>query len=1025
MAHRPVERDPLDVDELAPLLLHAWWSHSPPVGLVLAVEDGSLVSRAARSDRLHPFASDPSRWAPLLRIDDVAARRVAAAVLLPASNDLPIPPPDLFGNGAAIRRLEVTERTLAMFDLPAIVLEPSDAFGILLGLRDSEEISITLADSARFFCDLATAVLSSASRGAFLPCVELSSSTELFARWRPFGEWFDVWVASATNHAPPALGALYDLRRGGGTHRIDSKDSTRIDSLSSVVRSAFEHLLDAHVRACAARSLPAFEPDSLHGALFAALVDDRATLSIRPARVAELRRRLDRWLPDTGVGDWGLCLRIDSPLTVHCWPVTASLRSRRRQSLIVDANAIWKAGRTIEIAGERLEEPAEVLLAELARVRHLSPVIDSLLAQEQPNTVHLDLERLGRLLVDDGARLSRAQVSVLRPSELEAGDLALRLDARLSDPFRASSPRGSFVEVDWRIVLDEIELSESELATLASSLQPIVAMRGRYIELRPGEADGLLESLRSAPRRLSVVDLLRLAAGVPTGVAPPGSTASNAAVLRERLRVGVSSEPPPLAGFVGTLRPHQESARGWLARLESSGLGGVLADDMGLGKTATVLSHISTHALRSAALGPTLIVVPTSLLHTWRTESKRFTPSLRVISHHGSRRFEEGRLAERITHSDIVITTYPLITRDLDEFLRCRFSRIIFDEAHILKNPASRLRQAATRLPAPVRFALSGTPLQNHLGELWSIMDLVNPGILGDPRWFTDRFDDVDRDSLEKLNEIIGPFMLRRVKSDPLIAPELPAKQQLTLECYLTGEQAMLYRAVLDQLREEIAVVDPSERAALGLRAITHLIEICDHPALFLGEDVPVLKRSGKVDRLVDVVDGIVAGGGRVLIFTRFVAMGGLIVRVLEQSLRTPIPFFYGGLSVSARDQMVASFQDSSRGSPVMVVSLHAGGTGLTLTAATHVIHLDRWWNPAMQDQATDRVHRIGQESEVTVITLLCPGTLEDRITAILDAKRDLQASVIGDGHSLLAALDPAALLAAVALSDDVIEEES
>ncbi|HSK60377.1 MAG TPA: DEAD/DEAH box helicase, partial [Actinomycetospora sp.] len=453
----------------------------------------------------------------------------------------------------------------------------------------------------------------------------------------------------------------------------------------------------------------------------------------------------------------------------------------------------------------------------------------------------------------------------------------------------------------------------------------------------------------------------------------------------------------------------------WLAFLARLGLGGVLADDMGLGTTLQVLA-LEAHERDGAAdrPGPTLLVCPTSVVSTWRREAERFVPGLRVAVHHGAGRTDPGEAAAGgFDGADLVVTSYGTLVRDSDALSGLAWHRVVLDEAQMVKNNRSRGAKAVRRLDAEQRLALTGTPVENRLAELWSIMDAFNPGLLGTASAFRERYAvPVERhgraDVAEDLRRRTRPFLLRRLKTDPTVVDDLPEKIETVERCGLTTEQASLYRVVVDQVLEKIDDVAPGiERRGRVLAAMTRLKQVCNHPALLLGDGSPVGRRSGKIARLEEILAEVLAAGERALLFTQFAAFGDMLAPHLAARFDTEVAWLHGGVSRRARDTMVERFQRGGRegsggGPSLFLLSLRAGGTGITLTAAQHVVHLDRWWNPAVEDQATDRAFRIGQKRTVGVRKLVCAGTLEERIDDLIAGKRALADLAVRDGEDWL-----------------------
>jgi non-specific serine/threonine protein kinase len=416
-----------------------------------------------------------------------------------------------------------------------------------------------------------------------------------------------------------------------------------------------------------------------------------------------------------------------------------------------------------------------------------------------------------------------------------------------------------------------------------------------------------------------------------------------------------------------------------------------------------------------------------SVVGNWQREAARFAPGLRVHVHHGGERLGGRALRRAVRDSDLVVTTYALAARDREELDAVEWGRVVLDEAQNIKNSAAKQTQAVRSLRAPRRIALTGTPVENRLAELWSILEFLNPGLLGSGAEFRrsfavpiERFRDADRAA--QLRRLTGPFILRRLKTDRSIIRDLPAKNEMKVFCNLTREQATLYQAVVDEMMQRVEASAGIERRGLVLTTLLRLKQVCNHPAQLLKDGSAVPGRSGKLLRLEETLEEVLEVGDRALVFTQFAEMGHMLRGHLEERFGREVPFLYGGTSKTARDALVERFQ-APDGPPVLLVSLKAGGTGLNLTAANHVIHFDRWWNPAVEDQATDRAFRIGQRRDVQVRKLVCAGTLEERIDAMIEEKKALAESVLGAGEAWLTELSTAELRRVIALAADAVAE--
>ena len=591
----------------------------------------------------------------------------------------------------------------------------------------------------------------------------------------------------------------------------------------------------------------------------------------------------------------------------------------------------------------------------------------------------------------------------------------------------------SLVSVDWQIALGGEAVSLEELEKLGASGEKLVRFRDRWIEFDGRQVD---EALRLWRRRKtetrSAGDIVRMMIGVNPeahGLRVGGVSAQGwirNLVGRMRGETAIEELEPP-QGFHGELRPYQRHGFAWLAFLRGWGLGACLADDMGLGKTIQALALLAREQERGEKR-PVLLVCPSSVIGNWQREAARFTPGLRVLRHHGPDRLTGDAFATEANRHALVVTNYALLPRDYATLRRVTWAGVILDEAQNIKNPDTRQSQAVRALVADYRLALTGTPVENHVGDLWSIMDFLNPGLLGTRTTFRDRFlrpiqSGIDPAARERLRRATGPFVLRRLKTDRTVIADLPEKIEGRVYCPLTREQATLYAAVLYELEAALDGVRGIARRGLVLATLTRLKQICNHPANYLGGESELGGRSGKLDRLGEMLEEVVAGGERALVFTQFARMGALLQRHIGQLFGVEPLFLHGGVPLHERDRMVAAFQ-AADGPPVFVLSLRAGGTGINLARANHVFHFDRWWNPAVENQATDRAFRIGQTRNVMVHKFICAGTLEDRIDAMIAAKSSLAEAVVGSGESWLTELSDEELKDALALAPGTVVED-
>jgi SNF2 family DNA or RNA helicase len=731
------------------------------------------------------------------------------------------------------------------------------------------------------------------------------------------------------------------------------------------------------------------------------------------------------------------------------WRVEFALQSTDDPSLLLSATDVWSGATAGGWAAAGIRHPEEDLLAGLGGAARLFPELDEGLRAAAPAEVTLDTAGAFRFLKETGPLLSGAGFGVLLPdwaSAARRSRLGLKMTARTRSSSGASVTESKFglgdlVDFRYELAIGDQALDPEELEELARLKVPLVRLRGQWVEFDDRHMQAALKYLeRSQTGTMTAADALAvglrgpelLGAGDDIPVTEVDADGWLGDLLSGQADRRLAPVPTP-ASFRGELRPYQERGLAWLSFLGDLGLGGILADDMGLGKTVTFLSLMSQereHNCRGAAdpLAPTLLVCPMSLVGNWEREAARFTPDLSVHVHHGADRLSGEELVGALKAADLVITTYGLVARDQGALSQVQWARVVCDEAQNIKNAATRQARAVRALPARSRIALTGTPVENRLTELWSIMEFARPGLLGPAERFRTRYAvpierNGDEEATERLKRLTGPFILRRLKTDKTIISDLPDKLEMKIWCNLTPEQASLYQATVTDMMARIEAADEGiERRGLVLATMAKLKQVCNHPAHLLGDGSRLDGRSGKLARLEEICDEIIAEGDKALCFTQYAEFGAMLQPYLAGRLGCPVHYLHGGTPKKQRDALVARFQDAAEPS-LFLLSLKAGGTGLNLTAASHVIHVDRWWNPAVEDQATDRAFRIGQRKDVQVRKFVCVGTLEERIDSMIEEKKALAERIVGTGEGWLTELSTADLRDVIALSPEAVSE--
>ncbi len=560
----------------------------------------------------------------------------------------------------------------------------------------------------------------------------------------------------------------------------------------------------------------------------------------------------------------------------------------------------------------------------------------------------------------------------------------------------------ALVQFDWQVSIGNEVLSQEEFEQLAKNFEGIVRLRDGFVWLRASDTERLLDRLSRPPRPSAPVMVQSILSESWQGA--PLRLSEEVSAFRQNL----IKEPAPvqgaLDGLQATLRPYQEVGFSWLLRNAHAGLGSLLADDMGLGKTLQTIALLEHYrATVGWTESPALIILPTSLITNWRRELTRFAPELKVAIYHGA-----SRKVRDFEGADVVLTSYGTARSDTETLLAISWGALIIDEAQQIKNPNAAQTEAIKQLEAPVRIALSGTPVENRLSEYWSVLDFANPGYLGPLEQFEAIYakpieQDRDQGQLLAFKQITAPFILRRLKTDKSVIKDLPEKITQVEYCALSNEQAALYQQVVDTQMQELAAAETHEKRGRILKFMTAVKQVCNHPHHYLKRGTKALEASGKARRMIELVEAALEVGERILIFTQYREMGELLAEMLEGRLGWKPPFLHGGLLRAERDDMVNGMQND--GPPILILSIKAGGTGLNLTAANHVIHYDLWWNPAVESQATDRAYRIGQQRNVQVHRLICTGTFEERIDMMLAQKRELADMTVGEGGAWLGAV--------------------
>ena len=884
----------------------------------------------------------------------------------------------------------------------------------------AESADAKIAHTTRFWGAAFRFVAALAARDRFLPSVSAKGAS-FHARWRPVLAAPDRHTLRelASTMPPPARAITFDTKRSGKPPEDDPAQLLAsfvewiVDALpraanrSGRLRTAPRAVNDANIATVWMSCLSSFEPQ---------MSGDRELLSRFLDRVDHWQRPVMR----EAAFPWLLSFQLREPgddAPDGAWRVQHLLQP-------------LAGGPPIAIDKSALDRNS------LRRVEHLLAKAASICAdiREGSDSFPLDVTGAFRFLTETADALKREGFPVALPDWWTRHESAAMVRARpvLKASSASSSSTFSMDELmhfDWEVAIGGQNYTREELDRLAESTAPLVKVHGKWLPFEPQSIRAALELWKreAAPAR----DMIRMALG---GVAPlPGVQFEEArgegwiGELIEKLGGKTRFEELPVpADFEGTMRPYQVRGFSWLGFLRQYGLGACLADDMGLGKTIQALALL----IRERANGvtrPVLLVCPTSVVGNWRKEAARFAPGLPVLVHHGGARTRDQGFVEEAGRHALVISSYALVHRDLDILKDVPWAGIILDEAQNIKNPETQQSRAVRSLTADYRIALTGTPVENNVGELWAIMEFLNPGFLGSAAEFRRSFllpiqKRADSDAAGYLRKLTAPFILRRLKTDRTVLQDLPEKMEMKVFCNLTPEQASLYKSVVADATLALDHSTGIQRKGMILAALTKLKQVCNHPAQFLGDESPLAGRSGKLSRLTEMVEELLSEGDRALIFSQFADMGKRLRSHLAATFGQEVLFLHGAVPAHKRNEMVERFQNGGDSGPrLFVLSLKAGGTGLNLTAANHVFHFDRWWNPAVENQATDRAFRIGQQRNVQVHKFVCVGTLEERIDEMIERKKAIADNVIGAGEAWLTELSTAEIKELFALRQEAL----
>ncbi|MFT5161450.1 MAG: SNF2 family DNA or RNA helicase [Alteromonadaceae bacterium] len=744
-----------------------------------------------------------------------------------------------------------------------------------------------------------------------------------------------------------------------------------------------------------------------------------------------------------------LCFRLNdaSPDDSQNWSIGFLAAARHDLSFKQDLGDYWHktAAQKLELEPLLGSDFEHQVLCALGSAARIYPQLWQGMTTQHPHSVRLSIDDAFAFLKETAWVLEDAGFKVIVPAWWTPEG---RQRAKIRLRTKGSSGKGSaddgkgflsfenLTDYSYELSIGDEPLSTDEWQQLLDTKSPLIKFRGQWMELEQDKMGHMLEFLRlhgDETPQASVSELIKTLAeqGDTFELGQNDALSLMLRKLSDSSAITVADNPKRLNA---NLREYQKRGLSWLLYLEELGLNGCLADDMGLGKTIQVIANLviaqQQCELQGTTDGPTLLIAPTSVMGNWQKEVERFAPHLKTAIHHGSSRLKDGKEFKQLClDNHMVITSYSLVRKDLKLFEKLNWQRVVLDEAQNIKNPKASQSKAIFKLKAVSRLALTGTPVENRLMDLWSIFHFLNPGYLGTQAQFRKTYEipiqkQNSAGQSAVLKKLVGPFILRRMKTDKNIIKDLPDKVENKQYCNLSKEQAALYEAVVSDVTQQLAEKEGIERQGLMLSTLTRLKQICNHPMQYLQDNSEFTpERSHKLQRLGEMLEEAQADGDSVLIFTQFTEIGDQLVRYLSREKQLNCYYLHGGVSRTKRETMISEFQDPATSPSVFVLSLKAGGVGITLTRANHVFHFDRWWNPAVEDQATDRAFRIGQKKNVFVHKFITTGTLEERIDEMIEDKKQLAGSIVGSDEGWLSNLDNEAFKSLIALNKQAVME--
>ncbi|WP_319580138.1 DEAD/DEAH box helicase [uncultured Methanospirillum sp.] len=1034
------------------IILHGLYSPAAPDQFILFAEDTTISLEQSKSPRQgrkmqkssllsHPAALSSSELVRTLDNWGVLPSRFEEMVItlsLPTyeQGKNPVCSPEYYQQ----KSLETPKTTsFCTWSVPVVRFPLEYIPPVITGIRNLDDGAYIMAETLLYWSKVTAGGLSLISAGHYLPAYRMIGRSGFHVLWdlhpdESEHEMIRAFHAAIPPFCIPATGFGLHVPE---LHEYQTQSTVYTFLTSLVRRVIYEALVrrpvDLHLT-------PAVMIQQTIPLIFYLNLTGQSSLlgldSLLPAEHGD-GKRLISWMQkptDTKVTtQMGLVLRVHEPEKEGgSWLITYELRPADDLTCLIPAAEIWSGGDILSETLPSLRILEETLLQELGRGSAVSNSILLSLSSPAPGGFALSTPDLWTFLTHDVPLLKEIGIETIIPSWWTERKSKPVIRIRVSRDPSAVTCFGldTVVSFDYQVALGDEILTPEEFLQRTDLKNSIIRTGDGWMVCQSGDLEKNLRRLQDAyaGETLPAVDLFRLIAHADdeeSFIEVIGDDSWSQDLVLTAKGGGLLQDQKIPASFSGILRPYQVSGFSFLLAGAERGFGVCLADDMGLGKTPQTIAYLLSR--KEAGLsGPSLLICPTSVAGNWERELSRFSPSLTVYVHHGTGREKSG-FSEMVSAHDLVITTYPLASRDSDLITAIRWNSLILDEAQNIKNPRTKQSRSIFLIQADHRVALTGTPVENRLSELWSIMQFLNPGYLGSAQQFRIGYSvpiekDANQEKAEELRRLIRPFLLRRLKTDKNIIRDLPEKMESRIFVTLTREQVTLYQAVVNEVKQAAEKLTGIARRGMILAALTKLKQIADHPHLYTHDGVTGSFRSGKVRRLLEMLEEVSDEGDAAIIFTQFASFASLLQQAIEEHFHAPVLLLTGRTRRHTRDEMITRFMKPD-GPKFFVISLKAGGTGLNLTRANHVFHVDRWWNPAVEDQATDRAFRIGQIRDVQVHLMVAAGTLEERIDDVLAGKRGLATEILSSGEDWLTSLSTKELIDVITLRDAVFEE--